>query len=388
MYTIRDYLNYYKNASVKEVHWNSVDNMLCATLVYLPVESYTGVKTIQELYDYAHRYVDYPKESRMTPQAYEMLELMHECPRYKDMKIYNWVNEKNEETQFGAAVFRIGSDTTISYKGTDSSFIGWIENFRLAYEYPTRTHMLAINYLKDNVKFWGDKNLYITGHSKGGNLAMISAMEAGDRIWNKIRKIYNFDGPGFRKDEFEGERYKKLSGKLYNILPTGSIVGVLLYNENYTVVKSGKVAIEEHDLTSWSLFGECFVEGKLSGISSRLQETSTKGIEHLDYDKTRAALESVFESFEKDVTMDFSMKLEDVITFVKNMKDIDPEVREGIEEIMEALLSSRSSVRRASETLKNIYPKNVDAEEIKKKLSSKLRQINLRKNEEADKDDE
>ena len=225
MYTIRDYLQYYKNASIKDVHWNAVDNMLCAILVYLPLKSFAGSKSIKEFYSYAQRFAGEAKESIMVPTAYELLELMYDSLRYKNLKICNWENTKTEELQFGAATFRIGGDTIISYKGTDYSFIGWIENFRLAYEYPTRTHVKAIEYLKNNVKLLGDKRLYIVGHSKGGNLAMVSAMETNDRIFNRIRNIYNFDGPGFRKDEFTGDKYAKMSQKLVNILPSASIVG-------------------------------------------------------------------------------------------------------------------------------------------------------------------
>lgn len=340
IYTIKDYLQYYKNASIKDVHWNAVDNMLCSILVYLPVKSFTGSKGIGEFYTYAQKFIDEAKESMMVPIAYEFLELAYDSPRYKNLKISNWENIRSIELQFGAATFRIGGETTIAYKGTDYSFIGWIENFRLAYEYPTRTHLKAIEYLKENVKLLGDKHLYIAGHSKGGNLAMVSAMETNDRIFNRIKNVYNFDGPGFRKDEFISDRYMKMSKKLVNILPSGSIIGVLLNNENYTVVKSSKMAVEEHDLSTWNLFGECFIEAKLSGVSNRLHETTTKGIENLDYETTKEALETIFQSFEKDVTEDFSMSKDDIIRFVKNVKNIDPEIRKSIEMIFEVLLKS------------------------------------------------
>ncbi len=340
IYTIKDYLRYYRNASIKEVHWNAVDNMLCAVLVYLPVKGFAGSKGIAEFYDYAQTFIDETKESTMVPAAYELLELMHDSPRYRNLRIYNWENVRNAQMQFGAATFRIGAETIISYKGTDYSFIGWIENFRLAYEYPTHTHSKAITYLRNNIRVLGDKHLYIVGHSKGGNLAMVSAMEAPDRIFNRVEKIYNFDGPGFRKDEFIGERYAKMAKKLVNVLPSASIVGVLLYNENYTVVKSGGIAVEEHILSNWNLFGECFIEAKLSGVGVRLHEATTKGIENLDYETTKEALESIFESFEKDVTADFSMSVEDIIKFIKNMKNINQEVRKSIENIFELILKS------------------------------------------------
>lgn len=52
MYTIYDYLKYYKNTSLYEVKWNSLDSLMCAILVYLPVSSFADVKSINELYDW------------------------------------------------------------------------------------------------------------------------------------------------------------------------------------------------------------------------------------------------------------------------------------------------------------------------------------------------
>lgn len=346
IYTVKDYLKYYKDTTIKEVHWNAIDNMLCSLLVYLPVDSFSGSKGIRELYEYAQKYIDDGKESMLVPMAFEVLELAYDCPRYRNLKVYNWENMKSAQLQFGAATFRIGTETIIAYKGTDYSFIGWIENIRLGYEYPTQTHVKAIDYLKNNVRLLGDKHLHVVGHSKGGNLAMVSAMEAGDRIWNRIQKVYNFDGPGFRKEEFESEKYKKLATKLVNILPSGSLVGVLLYNENYYVVKSSGIAVEEHILSRWSLFGEHFVEAKLSSVSLRLHEATTKGIECLACEVTREAFEAVFQSLEKDLTEDVSMSMEDIIKFVKNMKNVNPEVKACVENIIEVLIKANMKVEK------------------------------------------
>ena len=49
---------------------------------------------------------------------------------------------------------------------------------------------------------------------------------------------------------------------------------------------------------------------------------------------------AMMQSFEKDVTEDFSMSLDDLIKFVRNMKNIHPEVRKSIETIFELLVKS------------------------------------------------
>lgn len=346
MYTITDYLKYYKDIKIRDVHFNVVDHLVCAMLTYLPIPSYQGVKTLAEFYQYAKIHVDDPKESFMVPMAYEILELVKDAKRYDVLKISNFENFRSEETQFGAATFRFGTQTVIAYKGTDYSLIGWIENLRLAYEYPTLTHKLAIEYLESNLKLLGDRNVYLVGHSKGGNLAMVAALEAMPRTFARIKHVYNFDGPGFRKEEFLRPEYQKLSGKLTTIIPSGSVVGTLLYNENYTVIKSEGISFMEHFPTSWNLFGECFLEATLSSVSSRVHERTTTGIEHLDYEKVKDALETAFETFDIDYTSNITMSFEELLRFLKSLKNIDPEVRKSVVEIIEALLTSKPEEKR------------------------------------------
>ncbi len=75
-----------------------------------------------------------------------------------------------------ASKFKIGDKTIIAYKGTDHSSIGGGENFRLLYLFPTYTQSVAYDYLKKNILKKSDKNIYLCGHSKGGNLSISSAL--------------------------------------------------------------------------------------------------------------------------------------------------------------------------------------------------------------------
>ena len=95
MYTIYDYLKYYKNTSLCEVKWNSLDSLMCAILVYLPVSSFADVKSINELYDYALNYKkDFP--SVMIPMAYEVLELIKDSKRYEKLEISNFIKQEED----------------------------------------------------------------------------------------------------------------------------------------------------------------------------------------------------------------------------------------------------------------------------------------------------
>lgn len=335
MFTIEDYLKYYKNITIDKVHFNVMDNLLCSILSYLALVPFEGCKTLKELYEYS-KYNKLETASAMAPVALKILDLVVDSKRYTDLLIYNLVNIKNDVTQFGAVTFRINDNMIIAYKGTDGSLIGWMENIRIGYDYPTYTQRLAIDYLNNNINLFNYKDLYIVGHSKGGNLAMVSAMESNN--FDKITKVYNFDGPGFRIDEYNSSKYNKLSNKLVNILPTGSVVGTLLYNNNYTVVKSNKLAFEEHYPNSWNMYGEFFLEGKLSKVSMQVHECTTEGINTLEHKKVEEAFETIFKSFEKEYSSDVSMSFEDLIKFYRNMKKVDPEISKYIDKILNCML--------------------------------------------------
>ena len=233
--------------------------------------------------------------------------------------------------------FRIGNNTVISYKGTDGSYIGWIENFRLSYKFPTYTQVLALKYFKDNTTFF-DKNIYLTGHSKGGNLALYSLYESNNSLYNRINKVLNFDGPGFRHDEFISEKYNERSSKIVNYIPTGSIVGVLMENNKYNVVKSSEIAWMEHDPTTWELFGEFFIEGKLSSASKKIHTASTVNTRKLDYEKVENAFEKLYPTLGKKYDSDFKLNHNDFMNFYKNMKNIDPEIAEYLKTIFNSVL--------------------------------------------------
>ena len=52
MYTIIDYLNYYKELTLEEATFNKNDILLFSILVYLPGESFNKEISLPEFYDY------------------------------------------------------------------------------------------------------------------------------------------------------------------------------------------------------------------------------------------------------------------------------------------------------------------------------------------------
>ena len=325
MYTVMDYLKYYRDIPFTEVSLNQLDFLICAILVYLPLNDFKEAKSLKDFSKIALELENKDYDGMMIPKSYEVLKYLQNAKRYANMKIMNFVNLKNEKTQFGACKFLMDKKTIIAFKGTDGSTIGWVENFRLLYDYPTYTQLLSLNYLEDNIKF-NDKNVYVVGHSKGGNLAMASVMELSRPLFKKVKKVYNFDGPGFLKKEFDSLKYRELLPKLVNIIPTGSVVGSLLFNKNYTVVESCELAFNEHYPTTWGVFGEFFLEGTLSSVSKHLNESTTIGMDNLENEKVKEAVEMILKNIEKKYDEEFEFNINDIKNLLKNRDNIDPEV--------------------------------------------------------------
>lgn len=338
MYTIYDYLKYYKDVSLENVTWNDIDNLLCSILIYLPLDSVTKDKTLGEIYDD----IKLKPElliGEMSTQAYKLLEIIINSKRYLHLKMIDLVSIKNNDTQFCAATFKSGSTIVVSFRGTDGSVIGWIENIRISYKYPTFTQSIAMDYLTNCVKKYESNTIYVTGHSKGGNLAMASAMELSCDLFSKVRKVYNFDGPGFRKTEFESSKYSRLCKKLVNIIPESSAVGILLNNKNYMVIKSSSFALEQHYPISWNLFGQFFIPSTLSGLSKRLHESTTIKIDSIDYKLLEDTFEVMFKSLNVDYTSHTKFSITDLKNIVHNMRIYNPDIVKYIDTIIDALIS-------------------------------------------------
>ena len=108
--------------------------------------------------------------------------------RYKDIYLSNYKEYVDNEKQFGAVKIHFDNKVFISYKGTNGTIIGWKEDFTLGYHFPIISQKYAINYLNEVITS-EDKEIYIGGHSKGGNLAMTSSMYCNNDIFKRIREF-------------------------------------------------------------------------------------------------------------------------------------------------------------------------------------------------------
>ena len=181
--------------------------------------------------------------------------------RYSEMKVaacYE-VYQEDPAIQFAAATFLLPDGTAvITFRGTDDTLIGWLEDLEIYTKKGIPSHSLAVDYIeKAAAKFSGD--IIICGHSKGGNVALFGALNCSAEVRSRIKCIYNNDGPGFYSYEFiESEAYKELLPKYKHFIPNSSLVGILLaHDDDYTTVRSSRLTGPlQHDLGTWQVDGD------------------------------------------------------------------------------------------------------------------------------------
>lgn len=336
MFTIYDYLDYYKNCSFEEVGFNQMDAMLFACLIYLPIKSFSENKSYKDFVSYAYTFYKDDYSGVMKPSSFALLNKIKTSKRYENIIISNFKNVRNNDTQFGAMSVRFNDNLLIAFKGSDSSLISWIENLRLNYQYPTYTQNKGIKYAKDNI-LDSDKNVYLVGHSKGGNLAMCAGMEIPSGLRDKVKVIYNFDGPGFLKKEYD-KKFNLIKEKVVNIVPTGSVVGMCLYNDNFKSVKSKDLAFGEHYPVGWGVFGEFFVKTSLSRVSKQIHEMTTTNLDAVDKKQLGETIEELCKGLGVDYDSDFHLSMSEIWEIIRNMKGIDPKVYKYLTSVMQTLM--------------------------------------------------
>ena len=203
---------------------------------------------------------------------------------------------REHQTQFAAMTLLLPDGTlVVSFRGTDTSFVGWKEDFNMAFQYPVPAQQLAADYVTRVARLWqGD--LVLLGHSKGGNLAVYAALQAGDDVLPRIRRVYSLDGPGFPADVVAGDRYRAVADRIVKIIPDSSIVGMILDSpEHCVVVKSNEYGPMQHLAFSWQVDRDRFVTvPEVSATSREFKRSLDRMLAGMTPDQCERVVDALF----------------------------------------------------------------------------------------------
>ena len=337
---IIDYIKKNKFKTLKDLPFNEIDNLILSLLPYINFEGIVpsfknGKITLKEA---AEKISDKRKNYRglFISNTFKMLQVMKDSLRYQDIQLYNYMNVVNDDMQFGALTMKLSDKSIfVAFAGTDSSIIGWEEDFKMTYLYPGASQKYASIYLNKAISLL-DKKVRVGGHSKGGNLAICATMNAHFWIRKKVVKINNFDGPGFLKKEIESKEYKKIEPRIKMYVPKESIIGMLLYSTpNYVVVKSKGINILQHDAFNWQCKDKTFIRDNQSKRSQNLKEKLTKKLEKLPLNERINLVTNLFIIFKNTNIKDTKeIKIKEIFKLIKEFKKLDKETQNLLTELL------------------------------------------------------
>ena len=191
------------------------------------------------------------------PEDVDLIEAMGFSARYASLRTSDLCvkSSKKITEQFMAITIHVSAFTAfISYIGTDSTMHGWREDLNLALYDEVPSQASGTVYFKNIANKYPWKRLYLGGHSKGGNIAMYSAMVSPDFYQNRIVAVYSLDGPGMSKKVALKDVGKPIMPRIKNFIPQDSVVGRLLnHTEKFEVIKSNAKNVWQHNIYSWEV---------------------------------------------------------------------------------------------------------------------------------------
>ena len=303
MASMLDYIAWRGDLSFSSSAPNEVDALIFSTLSYIPFRG--SVERNPEkpvlLRQAAREFFDIPDSEGYirTQNDLELLKAAGESQRFGNIRIaeYRKIFIKERDTQFAAVTFLLDDGSIfISFRGTDNTLVGWKEDFSMCFRREIPSQKLAKQYLQD-VLMDHSGPARVSGHSKGGNVAVYAVSQSVPVIRERILEVYNQDGPGFSEAFLEDPGYRQILPILHTQVPQSSVIGMILNRaEPIAIVKSNQSGIMQHDPFSWEVQGNRLVAvDSLSGNSIFLQLTIKNWLLGMDMETRVRMVDMLFD---------------------------------------------------------------------------------------------
>ena len=385
MANILDYLDWRGDLQISERGFNEVDNLLLAELCYLDFGGIVppGFDAPVPLQEAMRRYDVLREHESMgvlvPDQIPELGRRMAASARFSGLLLCGYENKIDDETQtqFSALTLLLPDGTAyVAFRGTDDTIVGWKEDFNLAFLPVVPAQRMAVQYLQAAAAVFSERPLRVGGHSKGGNLAVYSAVFCSEAVQNQLMQVYNNDGPGFAKPLVGTPEHTRVADRILTVVPQSSVVGQLLEHEqNVEIVRSDAEGMLQHDGFSWQVVGDHFIH--LDGFSREgkvIDETLESWEGSLSPKQREAfadALYTVLTASGAQTRSDLNGdKLKSAVTMLKTYSNLDRETRQLLSGSLRALVGS--------------YAKNV-ADDVQKNDLEPLRRKLERQRKKAEK---
>ena len=305
---IFDYLDWRGDISFSDLGLNEVDNLILSTICYIEFSDIlpTSHHRTLQLLTATKRYLTSRRGEApyigaiLPPEIVTMLAKASKTVRFGTLRLGGYTNiiDLESELQFSAVTYHLGDGSIyVSFRGTDDTLVGWKENLNMSFKSPVPAQIEAAKYLECAAEAF-DGDIYVGGHSKGGNLAVYAATKVSPNVQARIKTVYNNDGPGFSPDFIRGADYLRITDKIRTLVPQSSVVGLLLeHGTPYEVVKSSEVGLLQHYSLSWEVLGSKFIYlNELTSESVRIDQTIKSWLANMDMADREAFVNAIYET--------------------------------------------------------------------------------------------
>lgn len=348
MENIFDYAEKYCNIDFDEFSYNKLDALIFSQLAYIEYEKIFEFNSPLTLIDIWRIITETYSEdellqfSLIMQKAILLLCIISNGKRYRNIVAKDYRNEvfDAEEKQFSALTLEMkNGENIIAFRGTDETLSGLKESAALSFTFPIYSQIQAIKYLNEHLKN-DNKKYHLTGHSKGGNLSVYSAVECNDDLKNRIIDIYNFDGPGFSNEYIKSKSYDLINEKITTIVPEGSIIGrIFNHDEKILIVESEEHGISQHHIYNWHVNDNDFEYSTSANYSSVLfEKTINDVLMNVEKEKIESVFETLFEILDatdaKTLNEIKELKAEKFVEVLKVLDNKDAENQRYVIEIL------------------------------------------------------
>ena len=374
MKNMLDYIKEFGHVSFEERAFSEIDALVLTELEYLPLEKVVpsdengeNFVTVKEIAEYMqeHKQELFDENPMMiTQERHEVSQVIADAPRFQSLKFFGVVSEWDKDTtkQFAAVTVEVEpSVRLVVFRGTDETLIGWKEDFLMTYSPLVAAQTDAKEYLAKQASLWGG-DLMISGHSKGGNLAIYAAATQEEDVQLRIVDIFCFDSPGLYRSVLETKGYQNIVPLAMRYIPQDSLVGLMLESEvPYVIVKSNASGAMQHSAMTWEIEDGQFIKmEKLTKNSQLNDQTFKKWTESVSDEELELFWNVFFEllfSVGIDTVNDlYGQFMHYVQEFLKAAGNMDEEKRELLTRIALLLVSTRFEVWKDSLDMSEMMP--------------------------------
>ena len=308
MSNIFDYLEWRGDVPFDEDPFNEVDNVVLSELAYVSFDGIVPcdgtavpVDQVRDAFFAVHPRSAIHEDDNHIVKSPLLLDGMAAGRRFAAAGLTGYVDivDNDEMVQMSAVTVLLDDGTAyVAFRGTDSTVVGWKEDFNMSYLPETEGQRRAVWYLNETGKRT-DRPLRVGGHSKGGNFAVYASAFCDKSIRDRIIEVYTNDGPGFRPEVMETEEYRSILPKVTSIVPDTSVIGMLLTSDvRHRYIKSSGIGFTQHDAQTWKVVHNRFASSEPSELGLFIMKSQKDWLRKLGDRDRELFVNTLFSLFE------------------------------------------------------------------------------------------